>query len=100
MDPISLSKNSNIVSFCKKYHILTLALFGSILTPNFNSKSDIDFLAQFDKKHIPSLFDLVEMEEELSEIVGRKADLRTPNDLSVYFRDEVLAKARIIYDQK
>ena len=87
-----------IGDFCKKHHITYLALFGSILTPKFSSKSDVDILVKFEKKHIPSFFDMVDMEEELTSIVGRKVDLKTPEDLSRYFRDEVLAKAKILYD--
>lgn len=86
-----------IVQFCKKHHIVSLALFGSILTPQFSSKSDVDILVKFDKKHIPSLLDMVDMEEELTEMVGRKVDLRTAEDLSRYFRDEVVAKAKMLY---
>jgi predicted nucleotidyltransferase len=88
-----------IVAFCKKHHIATLALFGSILTPHFSSKSDVDVLVKFEKNHTPSLFDLVDMEEELSSIVGHKVDLKTAEDLSRYFRNEVLAQAKILYDK-
>jgi uncharacterized protein len=86
-----------IAFFCQKHHITFLALFGSILTPLFSSKSDVDIVVKFEKKHIPSLFDIVDMEEELTSIVGRKVDLKTPEDLSRYFRDEVLSHARILY---
>lgn len=88
-----------IGDFCKKHHIIYLALFGSILTPHFSSKSDVDILVKFEKKHIPSFFDIADMEEELTLIVGRKVDLKTPEDLSRYFRDEVLAQAKILYDK-
>lgn len=93
---VSISKDK-ISSFCKKYHIVTLALFGSILTSHFNSNSDVDVLVSFDAQHIPNLFELVDMESELSNILGRHVDLKTPNDLSSYFRDEVLSKAKVIY---
>ncbi|MGA8163467.1 MAG: nucleotidyltransferase family protein [Waddliaceae bacterium] len=92
--PINRDK---IGSFCKKYHIVTLALFGSILTSHFGPKSDVDILVCFDIKHIPNLFDLVDMESELSTIVVRNVDLKTPNDLSPYFRDEILSNAKTIY---
>jgi len=93
-----LSLNKEKISlFCKKYHIATLALFGSILTSNFGPTSDVDVLVSFDVQHIPTLFDIVDMESELSTIIGRNVDLRTPNDLSPYFRNEVLANAKIIY---
>ena len=85
--------------FCKKYHIAFLALFGSILTPEFKEISDVDLLVKFEQDYeTPSLFDLVDMEEELCLIIGRKVDLRTPGELSCYFRDEVLEKARVIYE--
>lgn len=88
-----------IEQFCKKYHISSLALFGSILSSHFQATSDVDFLVQFEKKHIPTIFELVDMESELSCIIGHKVDLKTPKDLSPYFRDEVLTQAKIIYGQ-
>jgi len=96
--PLSINKRK-IISFCKRHHIISLALFGSILTPHFSSKSDVDILVKFAKKHIPSLFDIVDMEEELSSIIGRKVDLKTAEDLSRYFRHEVVAQAKMIYDK-
>jgi predicted nucleotidyltransferase len=95
-EKFSINKRK-VIGFCKKHHIVFLALFGSVLTAHFSSKSDIDILVKFEKKHTPSLFDLVDMEEELSSIVGRKVDLKTPEDLSRYFRDEVVASAKPIY---
>ena len=94
--PVSLDKRK-IERFCRKYHIIYLALFGSVLTPNFSKKSDIDILVRFEKKHIPHLFSFAGIESELGEIIGRTVDLKTPNDLSPLFRDDVLAKALPIY---
>lgn len=94
--PLKLQKDK-IARFCKKYHIAYLALFGSVLTSNFTEKSDVDVLVKFEKKHIPHLFGLIKMESELSDIIGYPVDLKTPNDLSRYFRDDVLAKAKPIY---
>ncbi len=93
--PINKEK---IVAFCKKYHIASLALFGSILTTHFTPSSDVDILVNFEIAHTPSLFDLVDMESELSNIVGRSVDLKTPNDLSPYFRNEVVSNAKMIYN--
>ena len=88
----------NIVEFCKRNHIRSLSLFGSILRYDFSQNSDIDLLVVFEIDHEPGFFDLVEMEEELSSIFGgRKVDLRTPNDLSRYFRDDVLTEAEAVY---
>lgn len=94
--PIRLRK-SKVETFCKKHHIIYLALFGSVLTSKFTDKSDVDILVKFEKKHIPHIFALVSIESELADIVGRRVDLKTPNDLSPYFRDEVVAQAKIIY---
>ncbi len=86
-----------ISRFCRKNYIIAMSLFGSVLTDQFNPKSDVDFLVEFDRKHIPTLFDIVKMEEELSQIIGRHADIRTLNGISRYFRDDVVAKAQVIY---
>jgi uncharacterized protein len=83
--------------FCQKNHIRRLALFGSVLRDDFGPESDIDFLVEFAPAHIPGLLRLSEMESELSEIVGRKADLRTAGDLSRYFRDEIIQSAEVEY---
>ena len=86
-----------IADFCRKHHIVKLALFGSVLTDRFGPESDVDVLFEYDPEHVPTLFDVAEMEDELSEILGRKADMRTPRDLSRYFRDEVVLTALVQY---
>lgn len=94
--PLALPK-LKIAEFCKRYHIAYLALFGSVLTSNFTEHSDLDVLVKFKKKYTPHLFGIIKMEAELSSIVGRAVDLKTPNDLSPYFRDDVLAQAITVY---
>jgi uncharacterized protein len=87
-----------IKDFCRRHHIRRLSIFGSYLREDFGPESDIDFLVEFDPRHIPSLFDVAGMEIDLSELLGgRKVDLRTPQDLSRYFRDEVVAQAEVRY---
>jgi predicted nucleotidyltransferase len=87
-----------IAEFCKRNHIRKLSLFGSVLSDDFSSDSDIDFLVEFEPGKVPGLIGLSRMERELSEILGgREVDLRTPQDLSKYFRDEVLARAEVQY---
>ena len=94
---IELSKNE-IASFCKKHHIRKLSFFGSILRDDFGPDSDVDVLVEFDPDHVPSFFRLFDMEDELSEIFdGRKVDIRTPEDLSRYFRQRVLDTAVVQY---
>ena len=83
--------------FCRRHHIKKLSVFGSYLREDFGPESDVDLLVEFDPEHIPGLFDVAGMEIELSEMLGRKVDLRTAEDLSRYFRDEVVAQAEVQY---
>jgi predicted nucleotidyltransferase len=85
-------------AFCKKYHIQKLALFGSALHDELKPESDIDLLVEFEKDHIPGLITLTGIENELSQLIGRKVDLRTPRELSGYFRDDVVREAEIQYE--
>jgi len=95
---LKVSKKRKIVEFCKRNHIRSLSLFGSILRNDFSRSSDIDVLVEFEIGYVPGFFNLIEMEEKLSSMFGgRKVDLRTPNDLSRYFRDDVLAEAEAVY---
>jgi hypothetical protein len=87
-----------IAEFCRRNHIRKLALFGSALRDDFRPDSDIDVLVEFDPNHIPGLA-FFALEDELSELLGRKVDLNTPKFLSRYFRDNVLAEAEVWYDE-
>ncbi|MHB9052383.1 MAG: nucleotidyltransferase family protein [Thermoleophilia bacterium] len=84
-------------AFCKRNHIRKLSFFGSYLREDFKQSSDIDILVEFEAGHVPGLA-FFSMEEELSEIIGHKVDLNTPQFLSRYFRDKVTAEARVLYD--
>ena len=86
-----------ISEFCKRNNIRKLALFGSVLRGDFRENSDVDVLIEFESGHGTGFFGLARMERELSSILGRKVDLRTPQELSRYFRDEVLSHAEIQY---
>jgi len=89
---------SEIAKFCQRNHIRRLYLFGSALRDDFRPDSDVDVLVEFEPGHVPGFFRLFDMEAELSALFGgRKVDLRTPQDLSRYFRDEVLATAELHY---
>jgi len=90
-----------IASYCRKWYITKLAVFGSALRSDFCPESDIDLLVEFDPEHIPGLFGIARMERELSEFFqGRKVDLRTSEDLSPYFREKVLAEAQVQYERR
>jgi predicted nucleotidyltransferase len=85
-----------IAEFCRRNHIRRLALFGSVLTDRFGPDSDLDVLVEFEPGHTPG-YDFFTMEDELSELLGRKVDLNTPGFISRYFRDEVMAQAENLY---
>ena len=93
---ISVDKKK-IAEFCRRNYIRRLSFFGSVLRDDFRPDSDVDVLVEFEPGHTPG-FDFFLMQEALSEIVGRKIDLQTPNFLSLYFRDKVLSQAEIQYD--
>jgi uncharacterized protein len=86
-----------LASFCRRRHIKKLSLFGSILREDFSAQSDIDVLVEFEAGHVPG-FNIVNIENELSQLLERKVDLRTPADLSRYFRDQVVREARVEYE--
>ncbi len=86
-----------LAEFCKRNHIRRLSVFGSALRGQLGPDSDIDLLVEFEPSHTPGLFSIVRMEMELTEMLGRKADLRTPEDLSEYFRDELVENAEVQY---
>jgi len=88
-----------IAEFCRQNHIKKLALFGSILRDDFRPESDVDMLVEFEPGHRIGLITLAGLEIELSEMLGRKVDLRTPAELSRYFRDEVVRNAEVQYAQ-
>jgi hypothetical protein len=92
-----LLPQQQLTEFCQRHHIRKLSLFGSVLRDDFTEASDIDFLVEFEPNHIPGYFRLTAMEIELSELIGRKADLRTPNELSHYFRQQVLQESVVQY---
>ena len=89
-----------IAEFCRRNYIRKLSFFGSVLTPRFGPESDVDVLVDFDPEHIPGLFGVARMERELSERFDRKVDLRTPEDLSRYFREDVVASALVQYESR
>lgn len=82
--------------FCRRYHVRRLALFGSVLRPDFSPESDVDVLVDFKPGHTPGLA-FFRMQRELSNLLNRQVDLHTANDLSPYFRQEVLEEAEDLY---
>lgn len=87
-----------LAAICRRHHIRRLALFGSMLRGTERSDSDVDLLVEFEPDHKPGLLALAGIEAELSILAaGRRIDLRTAQDLSRYFRDEVVRTAEVQY---
>lgn len=88
-----------IGEFCRRHHIRRLSIFGSALRDDFAPDSDVDVLAEFQVGQEPG-FSFFDMQDELSQLLGRKVELHTPNFLSRYFRDKVLKEAEVQYAQR
>jgi len=89
-----------IADFCRKNNIRRLAFFGSVLRDDFGPDSDVDVLVEFETRARVGFFELYDMEQELSHLLGsRKVDINTPKSLSKYFRDEVLRESEVQYAQ-
>ncbi len=85
-----------IEAFSRRHHIRKLSLFGSVLRDDFSPESDVDVLVEFEPGTRIGLR-FFAIEQELSELLGRKVDLNTPGFLSKYFRDQVIAEAEPLY---
>ncbi len=93
-----------VEAFCRKHRILRLSLFGSVLRQDFRPDSDVDFLVEFEPKQRHSLFDLVDMQDELEQIIGRRVDLversaveQSPNYIR---RKNILSAAEPLYEKR
>ena len=94
-----LNKYSDeIKDYCKANKIKKLSLFGQHLANTYKEESDVDLLVEFEENANYGLLDVARMERELSDMIGKKVDLRTPNELSKYFRDAVVKEATVFYN--
>ena len=90
-----------LAAICRRHHIRRLSLFGSTLKGANRPDSDIDLLVEFEPEAKPTLLTMARIEIELSSLLGgRKVDLRTAQDLSRYFREEVVRAAETQYEAR
>ena len=94
--PIATSQEE-IAAFCQRHGIARFSLFGSVLRDDFTPESDIDVLVEFLPGVRIGFFGFQRAEDELSQLLRRKADLNTPRSLSAYFCEQVLSEARVLY---
>ena len=85
-----------VAEVCRRHRIRRLAIFGSVLRDDFGAESDVDVLVEFEAGQTPG-FGFVDVEDELSRLLGRRVDLHTAGSLSRYFRERVLAEAQPVY---
>ena len=101
MNPLANANRDEIAAFCRRWQVVELALFGSALRDDFGPDSDIDLLVSFDPDARPTLFDVVRMQEELSQVLGRKVDLVTRRAVETsrnYIRRRaILGSAQVVY---
>ena len=86
-----------IADFCRRHGVVKLSVFGSILHDDFCPDSDVDMLVEFQPGRTPGMIGFGAMIQELSAMIGRTVDLRTPNDLSRHFRPYVLRDAKLLH---
>jgi len=93
---ITETMTDRLAEVCHRYHVKNLSLFGSVARGEARRESDLDVLVEFEPGCTPGL-DFVTLQDELTEIFDRSVDLRTPDDLSRYFRDTVVREAQPVY---
>ncbi len=86
--------------FCQQHRVRRLALFGSVLRDDFRPTSDVDVLVEFEPNARIGFIGMAAMEQQLSERIGRKVDLRTLAELSRYFRQKVRDSAEVLYERR
>ena len=97
--PQLFANDDQLAGFCRRNHILRLALFGSTARGAHREDSDIDLLVEFEPGCEPGLIGLAGLEQELTQLAGagRPVELRTPSDLSRHFRQQVMDTAIVQY---
>lgn len=87
---------NELAAFCRRYHIQELSLFGSVLRPDFGPDSDIDVLVEFEPETRIGL-KFFKIEDELTELLGRRVDLTTKDGLHALIKNDVLTKRMVVY---
>ncbi len=91
---------AQLADFCRRNHIKKLSVFGSAIKGNLKPESDIDIMVEFEEGLVPGFLSFCRMQNELTDIIGRQVDLRTPEDLSRYFRENVVRTAEVHYESR
>lgn len=84
-------------AICVRHGVQTLSLFGSAIHGTYGPDSDLDFLVQFLPGQQVGYFKLAALQLDLEQALGRRVDLKTPDELSHYFRQQVVQEAVVQY---
>jgi hypothetical protein len=95
MHPSLTIDETTLARICRTHRVRRVSLFGSQLKGTAEPDSDVDLLVEFEPDAHPTLLDLAQLEAELSQALGKQVDVRTPEDLSRFFRSEVLRTAEV-----
>jgi len=87
----------SIAGLCRRCGVRRLSFFGSVLRDDFGPDSDVDVLVEFQPDAGVGLFEFVDLQSELSQVMGRNVDLHTPASLSHFFRDKVVSSAEVAF---
>jgi predicted nucleotidyltransferase len=91
------ASGDDLAELCRRHRIRRLSLFGSVLRDDFSATSDVDVLVEFQTDARVTFFSLARIEDALSVLFGRRADVHVSRSLSPYLRDRVLSQARELY---
>ena len=86
-----------LTSFCRRYQVRELAIFGSMLRQDHRPDSDVDLLVSFEPAARVTFLTLAKMQHELEALFGRKVDVVLKDGLKPVIRDHILATARVLY---
>ncbi|MCL2809112.1 MAG: nucleotidyltransferase domain-containing protein [Treponema sp.] len=89
---------NDVIELCKKYYIVELSIFGSSIRDDFSQNSDVDILVSFEQNSKITLFEIIEMEREFSNLLNKKVDVVEKESLKNPIRKErILSTREIIY---
>ncbi len=91
--------HDELAALCERYRIRRLMLFGSVLRADFGPGSDVDVLVEFEPDARVGFFKFIDIQDALSELLGRQVDLNTPQSLSRHFREKAMRTARVLYER-
>ena len=98
MSPRLPIPRDKVAAFCKKHGIQKFSLFGSVLRDDFGPESDVDVLAEFEPGARFTLIDLMAMQRELTEIVGRKAEIFEFRSLRPWMQEAVAGSMELFHE--